>query len=192
MIATPPRRSRYRPATSPGAAGTIRRLPSDEFDLIFVTVSVAHHVAHVRRARPWRHGFAEVLEYAHHKPFPSPGYRWEALGAAEEKSGAASILHRDHAAEWETLKGYGSTLRVTGFPMAWTMLTSVPRTNPTIPTRSPSSGGWTTTLTRTACSSSAGLRSRSCGERVPRSSSRSWARSRRRPSKSSGAFPVSR
>ena len=130
------------------------------FDLIFVHCSsVAQYVAHVRDV-PKILDFGDMdsqkwLEYARYKPFPlSLGYWLEGVKLdAEEKRLARrfDLCTATTRAEWETLDGYGTDTPTDWFPNGVDAEFFAPGDGTvSTPTRSASSGAWTTTRTRSA------------------------------------------
>ena len=163
-----PRRSRDACASS---------LARERFDLIFVHCSsVAQYVEHVRGI-PKILDFGDMdsqkwLEYAQYKPFPlSLGYALEGSKLEREEKRLARRFDMCTAttrAEWETLEGYGTGVADRLVPQRRRCrILRAARRCATSRIPSSSSGAWTTTRTRSACSSSASARLPLLRERRP-------------------------
>ena len=151
---------------------------SERFDLIFVHCSsVAQYVADVQRhpedPRLRRHGFAEVARVRALQAVSAVAglpARRRGSSSAEERRLAPrfDLCTATTRAEWETLEGYGTGVADRLVPERRRQrVLRADRTSRTTPTRSRSSGAWTTTRTRNACSTSARRRCRCSGQRRP-------------------------
>ena len=177
------RRRRRRWATSirrSSRGGSTHCSRGERFDLIFVHCSsVAQYCRARARARAEdprlrRHGFAEVAGVRALQAVPAVAR----LPARRERSWSAprSALARRFdlctattRAEWETLEELRHRRRhgLVSERRRQRLLRAESE-RPTTPTRSASSAAWTTTRTRSACSTSAPGRCRCCGRAGPR------------------------
>jgi hypothetical protein len=155
-------------------------LARERFDLIFVHCSsVAQYVARARGV-PKILDFGDMdsqkwLEYARYKPFPlSAGYWLEGVKMERAERALArqfDLCTATTRAEWETLEGYGTGVATDWFPNgvdSGYFAPSAVRPWITIPTPCASSGAWTTTPTRSACSSFAPGCCRACARAARR------------------------
>ena len=143
------------------AAARARALRPDLRALLVGRAVRRARARHPEDPRLRRHGFAEVARIRALQAVSAVARATARRHASCVRRGEAARaplrpLHGDHARRMGDARRLSAPVRrPTGFRTASTATYFAPDGEPTIPTRSASSGGWTTTRTRSACSISA-------------------------------------